>query len=280
MTLSPPSVLAKLSVLAGLALAASACGSSPPASSSPDAGAPRAETGAPDATTTPDDDTAEPTDAMGAPDAGTACAPSAGVSASPSSIADAVALMNDLLAQGRSQVTIACFVESLARPLGVLAVNSVLSAQPADGPHNPRVFLFSRNLVLSVVPDGRASSLLELAEYVSPVRSIKAEIVFPRVAPTSLTSTYNRIVGTGGTVCGACHRDEMAADNVDGLNAFVSNVLRPREADEVPLSSVETEAAACDHAAQPERCAIFDAILAHGSVQRQTFSPDAPTIYD
>ena len=272
------SSLAKVSVWAVLAASALGCAGAGPASNVGDGGALPNDAAAEDATDSPETD--DSADASGAPDAAVVCRPSSGVSASPSSIAEAVALMNDLLAQGRGEVTIACFVESLARPLGVLAVNSVLSAQPADGPHNPRIFLFTGNLVLSIVPSGRAATLLELGEYVSPLRSIKAEIAFPRVAPMPPATVYNRIIGTYGTVCGACHRDELPADGVDALGGFVSNVLRPRDGDEVPLSSVEAEAAACNPDAEPSRCAILDAVLDHGPVERQTFSLDAPTIYD
>jgi hypothetical protein len=186
--------------------------------------------------------------------------------------------MNDLLAQGRPEVTLPCFVESLARPLGAVAVNSRFSAQPAAGPRSPRVFLFSGPLVVSVVPAGPAADLLELAEYVSPVRSIKAEIAFPRLAPASPTEPYDRIAATGGTVCGGCHRNEAAADAVDGIHAFVSDVLRPSPADEVPWSSVEDQAAACDSGAEPARCALFNAVLGHGPLEPRAFSPDAATI--
>ncbi|HEY8924069.1 MAG TPA: hypothetical protein VIU64_06785 [Polyangia bacterium] len=262
--------LATLSVLVGLVAGALGCGEAAPGSNGPDAGTAQDGGDSRDTSDTPE----------ASPDAGTACAPSAGISASPNSIGEAIALMNDLLAQGRPEVSIPCFVESLARPLGVLAVNSTLSAQPADGPHNPRIFLFTRNLVLSVVPAGRAAVLLELGEYVSPLRSIKAEIPFPRVAPVAPTAPFDRITGTYGTVCGACHHDELTAEGVYDLHAFVSNVVRPRDTDEVPLSAVEAEAAACNPAEEPARCAILKAVLDHGPLERQTFSPDAPTIYD
>jgi len=265
------SSLAKLSLWAGLA-GALGCVEASPGSNGPDAAVAADASSSSDTTTGPE--------APGLTDARPVCAPSAGISASPNSIAEAIALMNDLLAQGRPEVTIPCFVESLARPLGVLAVNSTLSAQPADGPHNPRIFLFTRNLVLSIVPAGRAAALLELGEYVSPLRSIKAEIAFPRVAAVAPTAPFDRIAGTYGTVCGACHRNELAAEGVYDLRAFVSNVVRPRDTDEVPLSAVQAEAAACNPAEEPARCAILNAVLDHGALERRTFSPDAPTIYD
>jgi len=260
------SSLAKMSMLVGLAAGGPGCSDAEVTSNVPDAAAAQDGTDSPDLT--------------GAPDARVACAPSPGTSASPSTIGEAIALMNDLLAQGRAEVTIPCFVESLARPLGVFAVNSVLSAQPADGPHNPRIFLFTRNLVMSIVPAGRSATLLELGEYVSPVRSIKAEIAFPRVAAVAPTAPFDRIAGTWGTVCAACHRNEVSAEGVYDLRAYVSNVLRPRDSDEVPLSAVEAEAAACNPAEEPTRCAILNAVVNNGPLERQTFSPDAPTVYD
>ena len=266
------SSLAKVTVWVGLAAGALGCGEGAPDSNGPDAAAAQDVADSPDTLGTPE--------AGGTTDARVACAPSSGISPSPNSIGEAIALMNDLLAQGRPEVTIPCFVESLARPLGVLAVSSTFSAQPAEGPHNPRIFLFTRNLVLSVVSAGRAATLLELGEYVSPVRSIKAEIAFPRIEPVTPTAPFDRILGTGGTVCGACHHDELTAEGVYDLHAFVSNVVRPRDTDEVPLSAVAAEAAACNPTEEPARCAILDAVMNHGPLNRQTFSLDAPTLYD
>lgn len=57
------------------------------------------------------------------------CVAPPGISAAPSSIAAAVALINAL----PPPVTVACFVESLDRPLQVVATASDLSAQPAAG---------------------------------------------------------------------------------------------------------------------------------------------------
>lgn len=208
------------------------------------------------------------------------CAPSPGISGAPSSIADAIALANDLLARHPDGLTIPCFVQSLDRPLGMLAVNSVFSAQPAGGPRSPRTFLFTGNLVMSVVPSGPAVHSVELAEYVLPTRSIKAEIGFPLQAPLTGAQPYDRIRSGNGTWCSGCHLDEAQTDSVTITEAFATNVLRPRPIDVVPLSFVADQASTCDNTVEPERCALLNALLGHGAIEPREFSPDARTIYD
>ena len=210
----------------------------------------------------------------------TSCSPSAGVSGAPSSIADAVVLANDLLARQPEGLTVPCFVESLDRPLGVQAVNSIFSVQPAVGPRSPRIFLFSGNLVMSVVPEGDTAHSIELAEYLSPTRSIKAEIGFPLQAPISSSAPFDRVRDGEGTWCRGCHRDETRADSVTIAEAFGSDVLRPAPADEVPLPYVANEASACDSSLEPGRCAMLDAVFGHGPVEPRAFSRDARTIND
>src|SRR5438105_3994764 len=61
--------------------------------------------------------------------------------------------------------------------------------------------------------------------------------------------------------------------------AFASDVIRPRDEEVLSVPYIEGEAAACDEAAEPDRCAMLHAVFAHGEMSPQTFSPDARTIY-
>jgi hypothetical protein len=206
------------------------------------------------------------------------CAP-ATASGSPASIVQAIALANDLFTSHPGQVTLPCFVESLDRPLATLATASVFSAQPAIGRRSPRIFLFSGPLVMSVVPDGEAAALLELAEYTSPTRSIKAEVLFPLRAPLAATAPYDRVRFNSGTTCGSCHGTEVTAKGVSLTHAFESDVLRPRTQEEVSPVYLEDETRNCDSRKEPMRCEMLDAVFGHGAVTTEHFSPDARTIY-
>ena len=81
-----------------------------------------------------------------------------------------------------------CFLERLDRPLTVLGVASVFSLQPAVGARSPRIFIFDPGLVMSVVPAGMGSPYLELAEYTTPLRSIKAQTTCTKGGQVILSS--------------------------------------------------------------------------------------------
>jgi hypothetical protein len=206
----------------------------------------------------------------------------AGVSGSPRTIPATVAMVNALVQAGSAPLTIPCFLSRLERPMGVSAVNSEFSLQPGDGPRSPRMFAFlgELELILSVTPVGAAKDFLELAEYPTPLRSIKAEIAFPVTAPVPPAEPYERIRAGTGTVCGGCHRDERPAPSVTVATAFESGVFKPRPEDLVPLPSVREHQAACDPKVEPFRCAVFEALLGHGAVHEGQFPEDAPTIFD
>src|SRR5687767_916415 len=103
------------------------------------------------------------------------CRAPAGFSGSPRTIAEAIALVNAL----PPPVTLACFLQSLDRPLYAYATYSVISLQPAVGARSPRIFLFdgkSGGLVMSIVPEGMGSHALEFGQFVDETRTIKGEI--------------------------------------------------------------------------------------------------------
>ena len=188
-------------------------------------------------------------------------------------------LINALFAVRSDEVTIPCVVESLDRPLGVLAAKSAFSAQPSTGVGSPRIFLFSGNLVMSIVPVGAARVLLELAESTTPTRSIKAEVHFPVRASLAETELFERVLFEAGTTCGGCHHEEKAVDEAPSRHRFESGVLRPRPQEEVPISFLQAEARACNRDLEAERCEMLSALFDHGAVEERHFSPEARTIY-
>jgi len=160
----------------------------------------------------------------------------AGLSTAPTTILDAVAMANTLLAAqpaGSPSLSLPCFVQRMSRPLTTLGVQSVFSLQPAVGERSPRIFIFSGPLVMSVAPAGPGHQLLELAEYPSPLRSIKAEMAFPLTAPLPPNEPFDRVhndTGTG-TLCGNCHGAEEQSTRLTFTKVYESVVFKPRARD-------------------------------------------------
>ena len=197
------------------------------------------------------------------------------LNARPRSIDDAV----ELIGQLPSPVTLECFVQALDRPLGLEATSDVFSAQPAQGVRTPRIFLFPRHsdMSLSVVPDGPARHLLEFGEHHNSGLTIKAELAFPIELPLDPNAAYDKVLtyaGGGATGCQVCHFEEIEVAE----GRYASTPLRPPDRTVVPLEVLEDEHAACDPGAEPERCAMFSALLDHGSVHHQPFPDHYPTL--
>jgi hypothetical protein len=211
------------------------------------------------------------------PDGGACPAVPSTVSTSPATISDAVALANALLGDQPS-LSLECFVSSLSRPVKVLGTASTFSLQPGNA-DNPRIFLFSGSLVMSVVPTGAANNQIELAQYTtSTVRSIKAQLVFPVGAPIAAPDPYDSVrLGTGGTICGDCHTGEALAPEVTVTQAFESDVFQPLASQIVPLQKMQDDTSTCDPQQDPERCAILNSVFSHGAVTTGAFDPNART---
>jgi hypothetical protein len=200
-----------------------------------------------------------------------------GVSGSPRSISEVVALVNAL----PPPVTLSCYLESLDRPLQAFATSSVISLQPAAGARNPRIFLISGKLVTSLVPVGMGSHTLEFGQFVDEARSIKAEIGFPVEPPLAPAAPYQRIMNTNGkpgTSCRFCHPNEELAAEIDYAEAYISGAFRPNWRTRVDLPAIRDERAHCDEVAEPGRCAILGALLDHGEVVQQELPETVPTI--
>lgn len=196
----------------------------------------------------------------------------------PATIAETVELINALLAQQEGEaLSLPCFLESLQRPLRINGTTSRVSAQPAVGRENPRLFVKSKEMWLSVVPEGSGQPFLEIGQLTAPDRSIKAEIEFPIHAPLTAASPFERLPFGVVTTCGLCHQDERPV--LDIPHAVESQALRPAPHTVVPLHDIETAHAGCDPEITPQRCAIFGALFGHGDVEEELFPSKMPTIF-
>ncbi|MCH9685175.1 MAG: hypothetical protein K0V04_27305 [Deltaproteobacteria bacterium] len=186
------------------------------------------------------------------------CVPPPTIDASPESIAEAVALLNAL----PPPVTVACFIESLERPLQVFASASPFSAQPSSTLDSPRIFIRNGPLTMTVVPDGMGAGLLEFGEQAGPGRTRKGEVELPPAGTLAWSAPYDRVQVDDTTTCGTCHDDEAA----DG-SGFVSEVLHPSPMFDVSLAQLRQAATDCDRGRDAQRCDLLAALFDHGDVQ-------------
>jgi hypothetical protein len=215
-------------------------------------------------------------DGGGPPVAARRCAPPPGVSGSPQSIEEAVALINAL----PRPVDVPCLVESLDRPLRASATSSVSSAQPAVGERSPRLFLFSGPLVISVVPEGVGAHLVEFSVLGADGRSRKGELEFPVEADVRPEDPYAQVMfDARGTSCRLCHQEEKPDAPFGDTWSFSSRALRPVDSERVPMEAVRAEAQACDAAREPGRCALLRALF-QGEVREQGFPRGLKTFFD
>ncbi|MEM6992146.1 MAG: hypothetical protein AAF721_16670 [Myxococcota bacterium] len=199
------------------------------------------------------------------------CPPPEGVSARPESVEDVVTLLEAL----PLPTTLPCFLESLERPLSVAVSANDFSAQPADGPDNPRLFILSGPLTMSVVPTGIGRHLLEFAVDVGNRESIKAELEFPLTERVLPADPYDRIrFDGGGTSCSGCHAGERLSEAIDFTDAYVSEALQAPADAQFSIGFVQQHAAMCDPEADDERCQLLTAVFAHGEIQNTTLNPD------
>lgn len=188
----------------------------------------------------------------------------------PTSVDDVIAMLNRL----PRPIQVRCFVASLPRPLSVVASSSVFSAQPAGGPNDPRIFILSGPLVISVVAAGAGSTLIELGEAVDEKNSLKAEAKFPLDEEVTREHFYAHLARSeSATMCGFCHRREI--EHPAHPMARVSLAYRPTPYTLVPLEKLRT-LASCDLETERERCLFYAALFEFGPVQQGRF----PTAYE
>lgn len=201
----------------------------------------------------------------------TACAERARAAQTPfpGSIVETVALLNAL----PQPTSLPCFLATLPRPLSLAATFNVSSAQPAVGRQNPRLFVLSDALIVSIVPAGDGSRLLEFGEFVEAGRSLKAEMEFPIEQPLQPSDPFTRVkYNDEHTTCGFCHREELPHGSI--ADAFVSLAFQLQPSTEVPIAEVRAEYERCDPAEDAYRCEMLQALFAFGDVVQGSFPED------
>ena len=195
---------------------------------------------------------------------------------SPQSIDQAVSLLNAL----PKPTSVACFIESLDRPLFAFATNSPFSAQPALSTRSPRVFIKTGDLWSSVVIDGDSSQLIEFGHLLpGTMRSIKGEVKLPLEAPLAPSAPFDRVRYAEGTACSLCHFHEQQETLPGVSGAFSSVAFKPRADTYVSLEGLRAEARACDWKAEPHRCEMLSALFDGGTVVESAFPDSMETFF-
>ncbi len=196
------------------------------------------------------------------------CFPGPGVSGSPKSVEQLVALINSL----PRPVLLPCLIEALDRPLKMYASQSSASIQPASGLENPRLFIFSLPLIMTVTSDGAAATRMELS-VLAPgnMLSTKAELEFPITGELTLEDPYVRVYTNNGTSCKTCHQNESLDPAVTTAAAYLSNSLKPLPASEVSLNFMQAQYSTCNPLNQPDRCLLLKMLFEDGRALRQDF---------
>jgi hypothetical protein len=203
------------------------------------------------------------------------CAPPPGVTGRPRTIEEATALLNAL----PKPTSVACFVESLERPLYAFASSSMVSAQPSFSPRSPRLFFKNEQLILSVVIEGKSSELIEFSYLMEQdTRSLKGELHLPLETTIGLSAPYDRVRQAEGTICRVCHADERREPSITFAEAFSSLAYRPNPAYRIELDKLRREYETCDAASEPERCAMLMAVFGGGPLYDTTF-PDGMHLF-
>ena len=179
---------------------------------------------------------------------------------------DVVDLINGLIVARASPVTLPCLMAALPRPLQISVVDSFVSAQPSDGPTNPRVFIRFGTLYLSVVSGGIGASLLEFSEFLSAPDSVKGELKFPIESTIDAAAPFTRIAidlgdGRNATGCSNCHANERSANLATfPASAFISRAIRPKESQILALSVLSRLEAEC-YAGGAFRCGLIKSLF-------------------
>ncbi len=194
------------------------------------------------------------------------CSPATG------SIASISSLIRHLNALTKP-VAMDCFVRSLPRPLRLQATASVISVQPAISREQPRIFLESDGLFLSLVPGEQA---LEIGETWQRKYSIKGELQFPITEDLSDNAAF---VGVGPlfghkTRCGGpCHGETREYANVGGTTVYASQIVRPNPDLRVPIDELKTVLSGCSPS---EACSTFEALFKESDPVPYEFAEDMP----
>ena len=202
------------------------------------------------------------------------CAPGPNATGAPRTIEQVVDLINSL----PKPVTVACFVESLDPPLKVFASNSVASLQLSTGPEDPRWFIFSLPLIISITSDGPGTELLEMG-VLQPGnrRALLGELRMPIESEIKHALPFDRINKGETTTCGFfCHQNEECDPRIRIAEAFVSKSIRAAASSEVTLDFLRGVLSRCKSPTASVRCELLHALLVTGRAQREDFPADMP----
>ena len=150
-----------------------------------------------------------------------------------------------------------------------------MHAQPAGGRGAPRLFFMLPKLVVTAVPDGAGSKLLEFGQWTGTTTTIKGEVALPVTAPLAADAAFLHILdGKDRTTCGSCHGAEEPHPSL--ANAFVSKALRP--SNEVTLEELEELHTLCTSTGlESARCNFIHALYDFGEITQGAFSPVVET---
>jgi hypothetical protein len=174
-------------------------------------------------------------------------------------------------------VSPACVLAAIPRPLSAVGTSSFISAQPALGKMNPRVLLLLPGLVVSFASSGDGAKLVEFGQWVSNTHTVKAELEFPLTLPLTSSSPYvNTAPMPRVSSCGFCHRDENALSGTP--NAFASAAYQPEAKTLVTVKSMQALHEACiASTSEDARCDFFHALFDFGLVEQGAFAPEVQT---
>lgn len=187
------------------------------------------------------------------------------------SISDAVALINAL----PKPVSLDCFIGALQRPLAIVGTESQISAQPAISRFQPRIFIVTDKLILSIVP---GEQILEFGEIYDDQLSIKGEIVFPFSEDIAESLPYVNVgaIFNNAKRCGnLCHPNVLEIDNIGGAIKYASQIVRHHPESEVDIEELKKNHQQCtdeDNAA----CQLYQAIFSHGEMLPYQFDENIP----
>jgi hypothetical protein len=192
----------------------------------------------------------------------------------PESIEELTSLINAL----PKPLTADCLVKALKRPLYVNASSSTMSAQPASSWESPRIFIFKGNLIISVVPSGEGSKVLEFSEMISSIRSIKGEVVLPIVNDLTQTDAFSRINYGTRSSCSGCHTSERIESTINGVPVYSSLAFRPSTSDDVSLEYLKDSQYLCQvQMNTSQRCVFMNSLFSNGEVIAKPF-PETMTL--
>lgn len=185
----------------------------------------------------------------------------------PTSIDQAIQLINAL----PKPLELDCFLKNLQPPLQVLGVDSANSAQPSAGPQSPRIFIVKYPLLISVVPAGSSKNFVEFSQVELQNTSVKAEVPFPVTVEVPKNYPYDHLLSGAGTSCRSCHANEYKVLGGYAGQAYASDMIRPKLANNVPVSTLKSFALNCNSATDAYRCAVLRAIFVDGAGQQGIF---------